>query len=314
MAKRNAVTIDDCQRTLLLRAADSNNGSMTIHVPDMLMRSNRRQYTQCRAYDFSLQVVGATGAARSYQIYTLSNAWWVKKSIEMAKGVWLDSTKTERALLAATKRSAKWGDFIISSSVGASGNFSNLYQHVPAASGDDMTEAEVASDESIYEAARTGTDLTDDAGDEMGFTVLAEDFTSDGVFNIFNEYLLTQQHVSPQDTRAGPYADLLKIDGDALVSLKGDGDQAPWDLDAFPSPFVLQDVIHVDADSAGWEDKSVMITAPLGIVIVKKVQADDGSTEQPITTTEEFILRVRKGRYKGVYAPAYRAITGLLSS
>lgn len=313
MAARKVTKIDDCQRVLALRSPDDNNSSMTIHIPDMLMRANRRQYTQARAYDFTLQVDGVVGNPRTYKVFTLSNAWWVKRSIEMAKGVWLASTKKERALLAESDRAAKWGDFIISSAVGASGNFCNLHQYAPAATGDDMTEAEVATDESIYETERAGTDLSDDSTDEMGFSVLAEDITGDGVFNIFNEYLLTRQHVSPQDTRAGPYADLLEIDGDALLSLKADGDQAPWDLDAFPSPFVLQDIIQVDADGAGWSHKSSRMTAPLGIVIVKKVTTD-GATEAVIVDEEQFLLRVAKGAYKGVHAPAYKAMNGVLGS
>lgn len=311
MAKRQATKIDDCQRVLALRAPDDNNGTLTIHIPDMLMRANRRQYTQCRAYDFSLQIDGVIGNPRDYKIFTLSNAWWVKRSIEMAKGVYLASTKKERALLDASDRAAKWGDFIIESNTGASGTFANLHQYAPASSGDDMTEAEVAHDETVYESVRGGTDLTDDAGDEMGFTINAADSSGDGVFNIFDEYLLTRQHVSPQDTRAGPYADLLEIDGDALASLKGDGDQAPWDLDAFPNPFVLQDVVHVDADGAGWSGKSTRMTAPLGIVIIKKVETDSAS-EQNFVDEEQVLLRVSKGSYKGVHAPAYKSMNGVL--
>ncbi len=312
-SKKIATKIDDCQRVLALRAADDNAGTLTIHIPDMLMRANRRQYTQARAYDFTLQVDGVVGNPRTYKIFTLSNAWWVKRSIEMAKGVWLASTKKERAMLAESDRAAKWGDFIIGSNTGASATFSNLHQYSPAASGDDMTEAEVAHDETIYEGPREGTDLKDDSGDKMGFTVNAADTSGDGVFNIFDEYLLTRQHVSPQDTRAGPYADLFEIDEDALLSLKGDGDQAPWDLDAFPSPFVLQDVIQVDADGAGWSHRSSRMTAPLGIVIVKKVETDSAS-EQNIVDEEQFLLRVSKGTYKGVHAPAYKAMPSSLGN
>jgi hypothetical protein len=60
-----------------------------------------------------------SGATRNYELYTLSNAWWVKRAIEMAKGVWLESTKGERKLLDDTGRTAKWGDFIISASTGS---------------------------------------------------------------------------------------------------------------------------------------------------------------------------------------------------
>ena len=312
-AKRKAAKIDDCQRTLTLGSASASVGTMTIHVPDMLMRANRRQYTQGRAYDVSVDFAATGGtAARNYHIYTLSNAWWVKRSIEMARGVYMENTKQERKLLAESGRLAKWGDFIIHATTGAAGNFSNLYQYAPASSGDDMTAAEVATDESIYESSLT-SQLKDDDGDEMGFTLLTEDTSGDGAFNIFDQYLLSRQHVNPQDTRASPYQELDKIDEDALVDLKQDGDQAPYDLDAFPSPFVLQDVVTVDAEGSGDNLSSRMITAPLGIVIVKKF-GNDGTSEVNFGSndgsTDLVILRCRKGTYKGVHAPAYKALTG----
>ena len=309
---RKPVKIDDCQRTLSILSPSTSVGAMTCHVPDLLMRANRRQYTQCRAYDVQVQIVMEdSGATRNYELYTLSNAWWVKRAIEMAKGVWLESTKGERKLLDDTGRTAKWGDFIISASTGAAGNFADLFQYAPASSGDDMTAAEVASDESIYEGARTGTDLKDDDGDEMGFTVLGADATGDGLFNIFDEYLLTRQHVSPQDTRAGPYADLFRLDEDAMLSLKGDGDQAPWDLDAFPSPWVLADSIGFDGNPHHTaRSVSKTITAPLGIVVIKKKSV---GSETNFLADEQFLLHARKGTYKGVHAPAYKAMKGVHS-
>nr|AGA18299.1 hypothetical protein [uncultured marine virus] len=312
MAAKKAQRIDDCQRTLSVLSPSTSVGTLTAHVPDLLMRANRRQYEQCRAYDVSVQIVMEdSGSTRNYEIYTLSNAWWVKRSIEMAKGVYLDATKKERMLLAETGRTAKWGDFIISCATGAAGNFADLVQYSPASSGDDMTAAEVASDESIYEGARTGTDLKDDDGDNMGFSVLGADQTGPGVFNIFDEYLLTRQHVSPADTRAGPYADLLEIDEDAMLSLKGDGDQAPYDLDAFPSPFVMADSVGFDGNPHHTaRTVSKTFTAPLGIVIIKKKSLN---SETNFLADEQILIHARKGTYKGVHAPAYRAMKGLHS-
>ncbi len=312
MAARKAIKIDDTQRTLTLKSPSSSVGTMTIHVPDMLMRANRRQYTQGRAYDVRLKIANIQEAAEhNFEIYTLSNAWWVKRAIEMAKGVYLDSTKTERALLDQTGRSAKWGDFVIHATTGAAGNFSDLYQFAPASSGDDMTAAEVATDESIFETSLT-SQLKDDDGDEMGFSVLAEDVTGDGHFNIFDEYLLTRQHVSPQDTRASPYSQLEKLDEDALLDLKQDGDQAPYDLDAFPSPFVLADTISVDQGAAGGghSNWTKTITAPLGIVILK--MRSSAGAENNYAGTEQILLDCKKGTYKGVHAPAYKAMNGVL--
>lgn len=310
--KRKAARIDDTQRTLLLRSPSASVGTMTIHVPDMLMRANRRQYTQCRAYDARVKVANIDNATEhSYEIYTLSNAWWVKRAIEMAKGVYLEATKEERALLG--NRSARYNDFIISASQGAAGNFSNLIQFAPASTGDDMTGAEVTSDESLYEADEV-SELEDDSSDKMGFTVAIEDTTGDGKFNIFNQYLLATSITPDADTRAGPYAELQEIDEDAMASLQQDGDLTPWDADAFPSPFVLADTISVDQGISGGGHAlySRMLTAPLGIIMLKK-RASDGS-EDNFTVDEQFLLDVKKGTYKGVHAPAYRAMNGVLGN
>lgn len=311
MAKRKAVMIDDTQRTLEVRSASTSGvGTMTVHVPHQLMLANRRQYTQCRAYDLRVKaaLVDETNE-HTYEIFTLSNAWWVKRAIEMAKGVWLEATKEERALLGNNK--AKYNDFIISATVGAAGNFGNQYSYAPASSGDDMTASEVVFDETLYEGTLV-SDLSDDAGDTMGFTVLGEDVSGPGVFNIFNEYLLSRRITPDSDTRAGPYADLLEIDEDAMASLQQDGDLTPWDADAFPSPFVLQDVIGQDQGSGGMPHAvwSKTFTAPLGIVIIKK--RTNGGGEDTYDGNEKILIECRKGTYKGVHAPAYRALNGVL--
>lgn len=306
--KRKAVRIDDTQRTMTLLSPSSSVGTMTVHVPDMLMRANRRQYTQARAYDVRLKIAGMEEAvAHYYEIYTLSNAWWVKRAIEMAKGVYLDATKKERALLG--KNVATYNDFIIQCATGAAGNFSDLYQFAPASSGDDMTGTQVATDESLFEVNQVVSDLKDDAGDTMGFTITDEDVSGVGVFNIFNEYLLSRTITPDADTRAGPYADLFELDEDALASLQQDGDLTPWDADAFPSPFVLADTIAVDQDfPASGARYSNFITAPLGIVLLKKRSSSGG--EDNFAGTERILLDCRKGAYKGVHAPAYKAMQG----
>jgi hypothetical protein len=308
-AKRKATKIDDCQRTLEIRSPSDSVGTLTAHVPDLMMRANRRQYTQARAYDLRVKVAMIGEAVEhNFEIYTLSNAWWVKRAIEMAKGVYMEATKEERALLG--NNVATYNDFIISCAVGAAGNFANLHQYSPASSGDDMTDAEVASDESLYESTLV-SDAVDDAGDTMGFTVLGEDTTGPGVFNIFDQYLLSRSVTSDADSRAGPYADLLEIDEDAMASLQQDGDLTPWDADAFPSPFVLQDVIAIDQGiPSGGPRASKTFTAPLGIVIIKKRSVTAG--EDDFTGNEKILLELRKGTYKGVHAPAYKAMNGVL--
>lgn len=307
-ARRKAVTVDDTQRVMTLVApSDASSGTLTVHVPDMLMRANRRQYTQCRAYDCRVKLsTNNTSVEKIFNIYTLSNAWWVKKSIEMAKGVWLDNTKKERALLGKNK--AKWNDFIISCQTGAAGNFANLYQYAPASTGDDMTATQVAFDESLYESYGNSSTVKNDSSAAIGFTVTAA-VSSPNTYNIFDQYLLSRSVTPDAESRDGPYQDLFELDEDALSNLQKKGDLPPWDADAFPSPFVLQDTISLDQGAqtppGTW---SRMFSAPLGIVIIKKFT--NAGAEENYTGNESILLEARKGTYKGVHAPAYRALTG----
>ncbi len=322
MAKRAArkiVKVDDVQRTLELRSPATDKGTMTIQVPDMLMRSNRRQYQQCRAYDFRLKVGNLdVSSEMNFEIYTLSNAWWVKKSIEFAKAVYLNATKEERALVGNAK--GKWNDFIITGSeIGATANHSDLYQYSPATSGDNMTAAEVATNETLYESQSAGSEVEADqdigAETTYGFTWAATDVTGTvRSYNIFDQYLLSRDTTDPAISSGnGPYRDLLDVDHVAINDMKSDGDLAPWDIDAFPSPWVLADTISVDQGQGGnqWST-SKTITAPLGIVVLKKYS--NAGSEANYTGDEKILLEVRKGRYKGVHAPAYKATKLMLDS
>jgi hypothetical protein len=312
MAKksRKIVKVDDVQRTLAIRSPSTSVSAMTVQVPDMLMRANRRQYQQARCYDLQVQIAETQSTtAKTYEIYTLSNAWWVKKSIEFAKAVYMNATNAERKLLG--NRRAKWNDFIIfAGESGTIANYSDLFQFSPATSGDDMTAAEVTSDETLYEAQTKASEVEGDqdlgAEIEYGFSLEATDVTgSVRSYNIFDQYMLTRQHVTPADTRDSPYQDLLDLDQSAMDNLKADGDNAPFDLDAFPSPWVLADSISADNGPPQGRFISKMISAPLGIVVIKKLTS--GSTEANWASTETMLITCKKGTYKGVHAPAYKA-------
>ena len=305
--KRTPVTIDDTQRTLAVQSPATNVGTMTVNVPDLLSRTNRRMYQQGRCYDVQVQMtISGTDNSRKYDVYTLSNAWWVKKSIELAKAVWLHSTKEERAILGT--RRGKWNDFVIDT--GTYDNFANAFQYSPDASSDDITEAEVATDETLQEGQ---TGASSQEGDQdlgadytYNYTIGASD-TSGSVrsYNIFDQYMLTRQHVTPSDSRANPYAELLDLDNAAMASLKQDGDSAPFDLDAFPSPWVKADSILFDSNPGNAPRHITrIISAPLGVLMIKKTSNLD---VENVFADNEFLVHVRKGTYKGVHAPAYKA-------
>ena len=152
-----------------------------------------------RAYDFQFDIgLEDNQYERQYEIFTLSNAWWVKKSIEFAKAVYHNGSKDAKKMLGSRK--AKWNDFIITGmEIGDGANFSDLYQYTVATSGDDMTAAEVSSDETLYEDQTKGSELEGDsdlgAEIEYGFTIAATDQTG-GVrsYNIFDQYMRSLYH------------------------------------------------------------------------------------------------------------------------
>lgn len=308
-ASRQIVKIDDCQRTIELRTQTTSNPAVVCNTSDMLTRANRRLYEQARAYDLQVKI-GTTqsNVEERYEIYTLSNAWWVKKSIEYAKAVWLHTSKEERALLG--DRKGKWNQFVISCDVGNTALYSDAYQYALAANGSDMTAAQVTADEVLLEDGPSGSAVEADqdigAEQSIGFSVMPTDTSgSERSYNIFDQYLLTRQHVTPADTRDAPYKDLLDIDSVAMDSLKKDGDNAPFNLDAFPSPWVLADTLGHDQGIPQGVVTSRMITAPLGIVVIKKLS--NAGANVNYTGNEKILLMCKKGRYKGVHAPSYKA-------
>lgn len=310
---RKAIKIDDTQRTLEIRPPQSGTlyEKLIVQIPDLMQRANRRQYQQCRNYSFRVKGLETGGTtARHYQIYTLSNAWWVKRSIEFAKAVWMKSTSKERKLLG--DKAGKWNDFIIAAEEAVSTQiYADLYQYANPTDGTAaLTAEEVATDETLYE----DQDVSQVEGDQddsnsptkYGFTVAPTEQTgTSNSYNIFNQYIKTRQVVSPADTRDNPYPNLLSMDDVAMDSLKQDGDNAPYDLDAFPSPWVLQDVVMNDLEGSGRNTWSKFIDAPLGMVIIIKT-GNDGSDVNFIAA-DSLLFELKKGTYKGVHAPIYRA-------
>lgn len=88
--------------------------------------------------------------------------------------------------------------------------------------------------------------------------------------------------------------------------MKEQGDNAPYDLDAFPSPWVKQDIFISDSEGSGDNKWTRFIDAPLGVIVIKKL-GNDGTTAVNYASGEGVLLDVKQGRYKGVHAPAYKA-------
>lgn len=236
----------------------------------------------------------------------------------MAKGVWMASTKKERALLGASH--AKWNHFTIDADSGAA-DPANVFQFQPAASGNDIVSTEVATDETQVESQTKASRVADSTDDDVYYTFSigpADTVADPKSLNIFDQYLLSKQITAPADTRGGPYESIFGVEHEEMEQLQQSGDLPPWDADAFPSPWVLADSVSAELNPAHQgRTLSKMITAPLGLMLVKMTdhtgddvdfQAFADSSGEVSNLGTQLLVHFKSGSYKGVHAPVYRAM------
>ncbi len=302
--------VDDTQRKLMLAPGASGGGGTHVNflsIPSTLSAVNRRLYRQCRCYYGNLEIVN-TGSndPRRYEIYTLSSAWWVKRSIQSAKAFWLSATRNERKTLGGNI--GKYNDFTIF----PPGDFVDFdVQTTTITAPETITGQDLTRDETLgySQALSSGLEKDQDegAGYEKVFGVGTADTTGAlQTWNIFDEYLKNLNIAPALDTRGGPYEDALEADEVAMDHLQQDGDAPPWDADAFPGPFVQAAVVAIDQYGAGFNNiVSPIIAAPLGMVVVKKTNATGDNSDFDETGFAELSFNAAPGNYRGVLAPAY---------
>ncbi len=308
--RKSKSMIDDTQRKLMLAPGASGGGGTHVNflsIPSTLSAVNRRLYRQCRCYYGNLEIAnsGVVDQLR-YEIYTLSSAWWVKRSIQSAKQFWLTATRNERKMLKGNI--GKYNDFTIF----PPGDFVDFdVQTTTITAPETITSQDLTRDETLgySQALSSGIEKDQDegAGYEKVFGVGTAD-TSGALqtWNIFDEYLKNLNIAPALDTRGGPYEDALSADEVAMDHLQQDGDQPPWDADAFPGPFVQAAVIAIDQSGAGFNQPvSPIFAAPLGMVIVKKTNSVGSDSDFSESTGAELMFNAAPGNYRGVLAPAY---------
>ncbi len=302
--------IDDTQRKLMLAPGATGGGGTHVNffsIPSCLSAVNRRLYRQCRCYYGSLEIANTVSSSqRRYEIYTLSSAWWVKRSIQSAKQFWLTATRNERKMLKGNI--GKYNDFTIF----PPGDFVDFdVQTTTITAPETITTQDLIRNETLgySQALSSGIEMDQDEGGgyEKVFGVGAADTTGSlQTWNIFDEYLKNLNIDPISDTRGGAYADAEEADEVAMDHLQQDGDEPPWDADAFPGPFVQAAVISADQDGGGFNfPVSPIFAAPLGMVIVKKTNNSGGVSDYAEGGDSELAFNAAPGNYRGVLAPAY---------
>lgn len=308
MAKSKTVRIDDTERCINFRMGSTSQNNGAIHISAGLSAANRRLYKQLRCYRAKVEILRHTPSDTLYvyKFYSLSNAWWVKQAIKLAKQTWLDHSKEERAALAkSSKGRAKYFDFVIEVGKNAADADFLQFDH-------DYAVQELVFDENLLEAQkyyltrREGADGDVEAfadTDTVGFTV---DATAEGststTYNIFDEYIKNLNIDPDTDTREGAYSQLEGTDEISQDALQTYGDEPPWDADAFPAPWVLRHVLKSEGN-VGEMLSTQFMDCPLGVIMVQKVDGSDSAAN--FDDDDEFCLMMAKGKYRGIHAPSY---------
>lgn len=286
-SKRSAAP--DTQRHIPIAKLTETQQLGIVRADRLLSGVNHRLYRQHGNYRCKLKILGANATTGDIQVFTLSNTWYTKNAIQMAKRVHDLAMEEERALGVQSR----WYDFRISDNTGAVDEFVQALRSAPLA----PTTLSTHPGEYAFSA------IEDTAGTSQAFVIPAGGSTVG--YNIFQEYdRMGNTSVDPGG--AVPVGGYDGADGtlerENIQSLMARGNNPPYDGET-----LLQDVFvqvgqmsrksqHL-ATGAGISELSTgFFDAPLGMIWVKQEAPDSNVLLQ---------LEVAAGKYKGVHMEAY---------
>lgn len=265
------------ERTVLIEVAP---GTTYVDASAALGRANQRLYRQGMAYDLAVSYQGnapaASGTRAQIEITSLPNTWAIRNAHKLAKKMWNESSKEERA--AGIKR-GRWNDFrvFMDASHTAANNVNTPFGSAGLGSGEiNFTQAARADTGALLEYQFLGS-------------------TSATRFGMLAEYDLSQD--TDTDTPAGgsalvPYRNLIgEIQSAQGDQIQEEGDNPPYD------PVVMQNNIvfpgyFLQHPAVGNQFRTPTMTVVAGLIGVVN-RAD----------TPQFIgLHFKAGQYKGVAA------------
>ena len=252
-----------------------------LEVPRILSGVNHRLYRQHGCYRVKIDMLTA-GPVQEVKVFALSNTWYVKRAIQMAKQVHDKAMEEERALGAQSR----WYDFRITPN---SGSHDDMVQAISLTPGAAPTLATHAGEWSY-------STIEDTASVQQAFVLPAGGSTTG--YNIFQEYDRTaNSDYSPGTGATGAYdgADGT-IESENLANLSERGNQPPYHRDTLLADVFVQ-VGSLYRDATGAQRLSTgFFDAPLGQVWIQYPTADANLTLE---------LECKSGKYKGVHMEAY---------
>lgn len=280
--KRHRSAAPDTQRIITIGSVTPSSTLKELEVPRVLSGVNHRLYRQHGNYTCKIDLLTA-GVVQEVKVYALSNAWYVKRAIQMAKQVHDKAMEEERAMGAQ----ARWYDFRITPNTGG---HDDMVQGISATPGAAATLA-------THPGEWSYSQVEDAAGTLQSFVLPAGGSTTG--YNILNEYDRTgNADFSPHSAAStGAYDGVdATVEAENLNNLINKGNEPPYNETTLLGDVFVQ-VGSLYRDPSGSQRLSTgFFHAPLGMVWFQYPAADASLL---------FDLELKQGNYKGVQMEAY---------
>jgi len=286
-----------------------------IQLDRCLNNVNRRLYRQHKVYrakvglSNSNQLITSSATLAPIQVYALRNNWMTRKAISLAKDIYDQAVKEERAVVGTSR----WHDFRINTQAnGWSG--ATMYPLGLTASGKHLiTEGSSADGE--YEVSAVET--TDAAGLAVSQTFDLEDTSTVNTYSIWDEYqkMGPTTSESPLFVSQGGYdrATGDSFEDENVQDLLNKGNLPPYDAGSlrlqglFGGPFVkVGEIGRTATDDTGTLRLSTdYFDAPLGLIICTNAPlayGSEGSINEIPLEQQSLEVECQVGDYKGVMA------------
>ena len=264
-----------------------------VDVAQLLSAVNHRLYRQGKTYQVKVDLDNRSDAAvgpAQYDVYALTDTWYVQKAWQLARATYMDATADERGKMSSQKI-ARWEDFRVSNGVSGSTDVNPL-QYSMALAGVDNTDGEtLISRITLADGSTQRTFTWSDSPSASEFGILAE-------YNKTGDTDLAPSTIDASNAYAGSDGGVHESQMDDLADR---GNAPPYNATTF-SNNVWVKVATLDNSagvnpgaSAGHSRMSTgFFNAPCGLVVIVPSIAHN--------MTGELTLTAKAGQYKGVAA------------
>lgn len=279
------------QRTVNLATASQATVGLA-DVGALLSVVNHRLYRQGKTYQVKIDIENRanTGAGPAqYEVWALTDTWYVQKAWQLARAQYLEATADERAIMSKQKI-ARWEDFRVTAGVSSTTTIVP-YQYGETLSGAVNTDGEILSSEITLA----------DGATQRSFTWGSSPSSSE--FSMLQEYDKSGDTGADPDTldADNPYAGTDSgVHETQMDDLAGRGNFPPYNRQAFTDNVWVK-IATIDnsaganpAQSSSSRMSTGFFNAPCGLVVIKPSVAH--------TIAGDLRLTVKSGDYKGVAA------------